>query len=141
GGVRHRGRVHLPVGAHLPRAGRRSRLAVREHAAVRGHPVVRARVCVAQGRAQLARARAMTTDRPASGPLAGIAAAKSTALVVPGSTAVSEPIVLRNDLWSPADPAAYNGGQPADTTHLAEFGATMEGRRDDARWSGLLEII
>jgi len=83
----------------------------------------------------------MTTERARTGPLAGVEAAKSTALVVPGSTAVSEPIVLRNDLWSPADPNAYNGGQPPDTTHLAEFGAGMEGRRDDARWSGVLEII
>ena len=67
--------------------------------------------------------------------------AAPSALTLAGSTAVSEPIVLRNELWAPVDPNAYNGGQPADTTHLAEFGATMAGRRDDARWSGILEII
>ena len=50
------------------------------------------------------------------------------ALVVPGSRAVSEPIVLSNDLWAPANPAAYNGGLPAEVTHLAEFGATDAGR-------------
>ena len=84
----------------------------------------------------------MTTDRTKTGPLAGVEAAKAAnALVIAGSTALTEPIVLRNDLWLPADPSAYNGGQPADSTHLAEFGATMEGRRDDARWSGMLEII
>ena len=83
----------------------------------------------------------LPADRTGSGPLAGVEAAKSTALIVPGSTAVSEPIVLANDLWSPADPLAYNGGQPPTETHLAEFGAGMEGRRDDARWSGILEII
>ena len=82
----------------------------------------------------------MTTERPAAGPLAGVAA-KSKALIVPGSTAVSEPVVVSNDLWSPADPTAYFGGQPPTETHLREFGATMEGRRDDARWSGILEII
>jgi NADH-quinone oxidoreductase subunit B len=54
---------------------------------------------------------------------------------------VTEPIVVRNDLWNPADPNAYSGGQPADITHLAEFGATEAGRHDDARWSGILEII
>src|SRR2546425_4586835 len=63
------------------------------------------------------------------------------ALTVAGSTAVAEPIVLRNELWAPADPNAYEGGRPAEVTHLAEFGATQAGRRDDARWSGILEII
>src|SRR5215212_9444350 len=43
--------------------------------------------------------------------------------------------------WAPTDPLAYDGGRPAEITHLAEFGATQEGRRDDARWSGILEII
>ena len=63
------------------------------------------------------------------------------ALVVPGSTAVAEPIVLRNELWAPADPTAYSIGEQVDNTHLAEFGKTDAGRRDDARWSGLLEVI
>ena len=45
----------------------------------------------------------------------------TTALTVPGPTAVAEPIVLRNELWSPADPNAYEGGKPAETTHLAEL--------------------
>jgi NADH-quinone oxidoreductase subunit B len=66
---------------------------------------------------------------------------KGGALTVAGSTAVTEPLVLRNDLWRPADPNAYGGGQPAEITHLAEFGATDAGRHDNARWSGILEII
>ena len=91
------------------------------------------------------------TDRPAFEPTAAERAAEPmgsdqagntpAALVVPGSTAVSEPIVLRNELWAPADPNAYEGGRPAEVTHLAEFAATEAGRRDDARWSGILEVI
>src|ERR1700741_3540168 len=64
-----------------------------------------------------------------------------SALIVPGPTAVTEPIVVRNDLWAPADPNAYEGGRPAEITHLAEFGATEAGRRDDARWGGILGVI
>ena len=63
------------------------------------------------------------------------------ALVIPGERAVSEPVVLRNELWAAADPTAYTLGEQVDNTHLAEFGQTDAGRRDDARWSGLLEVI
>ena len=64
------------------------------------------------------------------------------ALVVPGSRAVAEPLVLRNELWAPADPTAYAASDSqVDVTHLAEFGATDAGRHDDARWSGILEVI
>ena len=69
------------------------------------------------------------------------AGSASSGLIVPGTSAVAEPIVVRNELWAPADPAAYSGGQPAEVTHLAEFAASGAGRRDDARWSGVLEII
>jgi len=65
----------------------------------------------------------------------------SSALTVRGGTAVAEPIVVRNDLWSPADPAAYGGGRPTEITHLAELEQSEALRRDDARWSGLLEVI
>jgi NADH-quinone oxidoreductase subunit B len=54
---------------------------------------------------------------------------------------VVEPIVVPNTLWTSADPLAYEGGQPTDITHLREFGASGAGRRDDARWSGALEVI
>jgi len=72
-----------------------------------------------------------TTGRPAG----------TSALVVPGSTAVATPIVVRNELWSAADPAAYDGGRPTDITHLAEVEASGIASHDDARWSGVLEVI
>ena len=95
------------------------------------------------------------TDQPSAEPSAEPSAAERaatpmssdqtgnapSALTVPGTSALTEPIVVRNDLWQPADPNAYGGGRPAETTHLAEFGASQAGRRDDARWSGILEII
>jgi NADH-quinone oxidoreductase subunit B len=62
-------------------------------------------------------------------------------LVPRGSTAVAEPLVVKNSLWAPADPAAYGGGRPAEITHLAELEHDLAQRRDDARWSGLLEVI
>jgi NADH-quinone oxidoreductase subunit B len=63
------------------------------------------------------------------------------ALVPAPEMAVAEPLVVRNELWAPADPAAYDGGQPAEITHLADLEAAGVGRRDDARWTGLLEVI
>ena len=51
------------------------------------------------------------------------------------------PIVVPNTLWTAADPLAYMGGRAPDITHLAGFEASGLGRRDDARWSGPLEII
>src|SRR2546423_549196 len=63
------------------------------------------------------------------------------ALIVPGSTAVAEPLVVRNELWNAADPLAYDGGRPTEITHLAALENEMSQRRDDARWSGMLEVI
>jgi len=54
---------------------------------------------------------------------------------------VMSPIVVPNTLWRSVDPAAYEGDQPTTITHLAELEASGAGRRDDARWSGPLEII
>lgn len=59
----------------------------------------------------------------------------------PSRDAAAVPIVVPNTLWQAADPEAYDGGQPSDITHLAEFEASGLGRRDDARWSGALEVI
>jgi NADH-quinone oxidoreductase subunit B len=86
------------------------------------------------------------TGGPGAGPgdLAPATAGRpggTSALVVPGSTAVATPIVVRNELWSAADPAAYDGGRPTDITHLAEVEASGIASRDDARWSGVLEVI
>ncbi len=65
----------------------------------------------------------------------------SSALVVPGSSALQAPIIVRNDLWSGADPEAYDGGKASDITHLSDVEASGIASRDDARWSGLLEVI
>ncbi|HEY2916718.1 MAG TPA: NADH-quinone oxidoreductase subunit B [Candidatus Limnocylindrales bacterium] len=63
------------------------------------------------------------------------------ALVPRGGTAVAEPIIVRNDLWTPADPLAYGGGRTAEITHLQDVEAEADQRRDDARWSGMLDVI
>ena len=51
------------------------------------------------------------------------------------------PLIVPNTLWQAADPAAYDGGRESDITHLREFEASGLGRRDDARWGGVLEVI
>ena len=73
----------------------------------------------------------VSSDAPANEP---------SALVV-RETALTEPIVVSNTLWQSTDPLAYQGGLEPDVTHLREFEASGLGRRDDARWSGPLEII
>src|SRR4029079_15073151 len=57
------------------------------------------------------------------------------------SDEVMAPIVVPNTLWRSVDPMAYEGNQPTSITHLAEFEASGLGRRDNARWSGPLEVI
>jgi len=57
------------------------------------------------------------------------------------SDEVIAPIVVPNSLWQAADPLAYDGGRPSDITHLRAFEASGLGRRDDARWGGVLEVI
>jgi NADH-quinone oxidoreductase subunit B len=63
-----------------------------------------------------------------------------SALVV-RETALTEPILVPNTLWQSTDPLAYSGGMEPDVTHLREVEASGIARRDDARWSGPLEII
>ncbi len=75
----------------------------------------------------------MPSDQPANSP-AGL-------IPTSGRDELAKAIVVPNTLWSSTDPVAYGGGRPPDTTHLREFGATDLGRRDDARWSGALEVI
>jgi NADH-quinone oxidoreductase subunit B len=62
------------------------------------------------------------------------------AVVNPGSGAVMAPIVVANTLWQSSNPAAYDGGRPAEITHLRELGLTEGARHDTARW-GALEVI
>ena len=52
------------------------------------------------------------------------------------------PIVVPNTLWQAADPEAYDGGRA--TRHhppRASSRRASRGRRDDARWGGVLEVI
>jgi NADH-quinone oxidoreductase subunit B len=63
------------------------------------------------------------------------------ALVVPGRDDVVEPLVVPNTFWSSALPGAYPETHEPGHTHLREFEESGLGRRDDARWSGPLEII
>jgi NADH-quinone oxidoreductase subunit B len=74
----------------------------------------------------------MSSDQPGNAP---------AALAVRGSTAVIEPIVVPNTLWQSTDPTAYQGGLDSDITHLAGLELDPELRRDNARWSGPLEVI
>ena len=69
---------------------------------------------------------------------AGSAAGGDLAKPLPGSLA--SPIVVSNTLWQPVNPLAYDGGRPADVTHLREVALTDLERRDDARW-GALQVV
>ena len=66
---------------------------------------------------------------------------REIAIDLVGRDAVAAPITVPNTLWQAVDPTAYGGGQESDITHLAESEASGLGRRDDARWSGALEVI
>jgi NADH-quinone oxidoreductase subunit B len=74
---------------------------------------------------------ALSKDKPAT----------SGALVVPEPAEVAEPLIVPNTFWTSTSPGAYTEGHEPDHTHLREFEASGLGRRDDARWSGPLEII
>ena len=76
----------------------------------------------------------------ATGEAAGMSSQPGSLATRPSDDLVA-PIVVPNTLWQAADPAAYNGGQPTDITHLREYEASGLGRRDDARWGGALEVI
>ena len=62
-------------------------------------------------------------------------------LVVPDRDEVAEPLVVPNTFWTSALPGAYTGGHEPDHQHLAELEQSADARRDNARWSGPLEII
>jgi NADH-quinone oxidoreductase subunit B len=76
-----------------------------------------------------------------TGTSAAADAPTSTALAVRGTTSVVEPIVVPNTLWQAADPTAYGGGLESDITHLRQHELDPEFRRDNARWTGPLEVI
>jgi NADH-quinone oxidoreductase subunit B len=62
-------------------------------------------------------------------------------LVVPGRDDVAEPLVVPNTFWTSTSPGAYTGSHEPDHQHLAELEKQADARRDNARWSGPLEII
>jgi NADH-quinone oxidoreductase subunit B len=66
--------------------------------------------------------------------------ASKSQLAAPVPGEMTAPIVVPNTLWRAANPLAYDGGRPAEVTHLREFGLTDVGRRDDARW-GALQVV
>jgi NADH-quinone oxidoreductase subunit B len=80
------------------------------------------------------KARAASND-------AAPAAEASTAIAVRGESALVEPIVVPNTLWRSTDPTAYQGGLDSDITHLSLLEHDPEQRRENARWTGPLEVI
>ena len=62
-------------------------------------------------------------------------------LVARGRDDLAPAVVVPNTLWESTDPLAYGGGRPTEITHLRDLDAAGVGRRDDARWSGMLEVI
>ncbi len=81
------------------------------------------------------------TNAGAGDEIAEHAPAGPRAVVVSRDTDVTAPIVVKNELWASAEVAAYNNGRDSGLAHLAELAASDVSRRDDARWSGLLEVI
>ena len=54
----------------------------------------------------------------------GMESTGRTALIVPGESAVTAPIVVRNDLWTSAEGTAYDSGRDSGLAHLAELAAS-----------------
>jgi NADH-quinone oxidoreductase subunit B len=71
----------------------------------------------------------MPTDQPGN---------EQVGLAVAAESAVAEPIIVENTLWSPANPQAYAGGQPSQITHLREL--ELGDKTDNGRW-GALDVI
>jgi NADH-quinone oxidoreductase subunit B len=55
---------------------------------------------------------------------------------------LAEPIVVTNDLWTPASEAAYGGAalEDAPTLVLERYDDSGDGRRNDGRW-GALDVV
>jgi NADH-quinone oxidoreductase subunit B len=56
-------------------------------------------------------------------------------LPVETATAVADPIIVENTLWSSVNPQAYAGGVPSQITHLREL--EFGDKSDNARWTAL----
>jgi NADH-quinone oxidoreductase subunit B len=74
-------------------------------------------------------------------PMASDQTGNQPSALVTRDDALVEAVVVPNTLWQATDPAAYGGGRPTEITHLRDAEAAGIGRRDDARWSGALEVI
>jgi len=72
---------------------------------------------------------AMASDQPSNA---------QDGLTTTSDDSLIEPIMVANSTWTPADPTAYNGGQPPQITHLRELELGDKG--DNGRW-GALDII
>ena len=57
------------------------------------------------------------------------------ALAVAEKNEVVEPIIVENTLWTSANPNAYDGGRPAQITHLRAEEKADKG--DTGRWRAL----
>ena len=68
----------------------------------------------------------MASDQTAGG---------AAALPVETTSAVAEPIIVENTLWSSVNPQAYAGGVPSQITHLREL--EFGDKSDNARWTAL----
>jgi NADH-quinone oxidoreductase subunit B len=88
--------------------------------------------------ARAAASAAESTPGSAAGAPQPAAAESQLAPLGPGE--LTAPIVVPNTLWRATNPLAYDGGRPAEITHLREFGLTDAGRRDDARW-GAFQVV
>ena len=60
---------------------------------------------------------------------------EATVLPVDTTSAVAEPIIVENTLWSSINPQAYAGGIPSQITHLREL--EFGDKSDNARWTAL----
>jgi NADH-quinone oxidoreductase subunit B len=80
------------------------------------------------------------TSRTAGGAGSTTSDPASSALAAAPAGTVSEPIVVPNAVWAPADPQAYRGGRMPTVAHLAELEVGFD-RSDNARWTGALEVI
>jgi NADH-quinone oxidoreductase subunit B len=81
------------------------------------------------------------SKRSRGGKSPGSDEAASSAIAIRGTSALVEPIVVPNTLWQSTDPTAYGGGFDSDITHLADLEHDPEMRRENARWTGPLEVI
>ena len=60
---------------------------------------------------------------------------EQTSLPVETTTALAQPIIVENTLWTSANPQAYGGGMPSQITHLREL--ELGDKSNNGRWTAL----